>query len=395
MSNISPSATATKHSSDPTGSDSATTKASPDETAPSSTADTSPEAADPQPTRTKSPLTELEFWQNTCLLEDRITFNDAVELLTEDEKTRIIEARCGTGYKASTWTARNILSSHTLMFNKKTNQDAIFVHAALWLSSSDLYTGNFVPKGEEAPDRVMESRIQDTPNFKCDISYVLNTDYESSIYTNLEHFEDYIKTVDGFNRAKRPRSRWQDGNTTKSVYTISSKLFVKKAAKPRKPDFEPHEWLSRGLKGRDDFVVNPDRPLYFDLINGKAVKLENSDVPYFQAGDLVWFSFKMSFFVAQKYWTSEIIPLEFMRVARNEEFQESTENTDKVSDSPQTLEDGIAIEKGQPSTGEGSQDDKDAESKAEEKAPPPPLKRDGDTNIKKKSSKRVRLQTNA
>ena len=46
-------------------------------------------------------------------------------------------------------------------------------------------------------------------------------------------------------------------------------------------------------------------------------------------------------------------------------------------------------------TGEGSQDDKDAESKAEEKAPPPPLKRDGDTNIKKKSSKRVRLQTNA
>ncbi|PPQ81905.1 hypothetical protein CVT26_003945, partial [Gymnopilus dilepis] len=95
----------------------------------------------PSTTPRKSYFDVLELWQNTCLLEDRITFNKAVELLAVEGKERVLEAKCGTGYKASTWT----------MFNKKTNQDAIFVHAALWLSGSDLYTGNFVPKGEAAP----------------------------------------------------------------------------------------------------------------------------------------------------------------------------------------------------------------------------------------------------
>ncbi|PPQ83058.1 hypothetical protein CVT26_011789 [Gymnopilus dilepis] len=283
----------------------------------------------------------LERWQNTALFEDRITFNDAVELLGEDEKNRVLEAKVGTGYKASTWT----------MFNNNTGQDAIFVHAAVWQSNSDLYTGNFVPKGEEAPIRVAESRIQNVPNFKCDITYVFNTDVERSLYTNVEHFEDYIKTVDGFNRSNRPRSSWQDGSS-KSAYSLSSKLFVKKAAKPRQPNFEPHEWLVRAIKDqpREEFAINPDRPLYFDLVDNKAMKLENSDQPQFEAGDVVWFAFKISFFVAQKFWTSELVPLEFMRVARASEFQDDDDRKDKGFEAlseRKCLMDGFSVEVGE------------------------------------------------
>ncbi|PPQ97074.1 hypothetical protein CVT26_001256 [Gymnopilus dilepis] len=285
----------------------------------------------------------LEKWQNTALFEDRITFNDAVELLWEEGNNRVLDAKVGTGYKASTWT----------MFNHNTGQDAVFVHAAVWQSSSDLYTGNYVPKGEEAPVRVAESRIQNVPNFKCDISYVFNTDVERSLYTNIEsqHFEDYIKTVDGFNRSNRPRSSWQDGST-KSAYSLSSKLFVKKSAKPRQLEFEPHSWLLDAIKGqpREDFVINPDRPLYFDLVNNKAMKLENSDQPQYEAGDVIWFAFKISFFVAQKYWTSELVPLEFMRVARASEFQDEDDKTDKtynVHTERACLKDGFSVEFGQ------------------------------------------------
>ncbi|PPQ98378.1 hypothetical protein CVT26_013838 [Gymnopilus dilepis] len=303
----------------------------------------------------------LETWQNTNLFEDRITFNDAVELLWDEDSDRLIDAKVGTGYKASTWT----------MLNNKTGQDAVFVHAAVWQSSSDLYTGNFVPKGEEAPVRVAESRIQDVPNFKCDISYVFNTDVERSLYTNVEHFEDYIKTVDGFNRSNRPRSTWQDGSS-KSAYSLSSKLFVKKSAKPRQLDFEPHEWLTRAVSNqqRDEYAINPDRPLYFDLVNNKAIKLESSDEPQY------------------KYWTSELVPIEFMRVARASEFHDEDNRSNQEARKQCTndgLRDGFSVELGTlrkgkkqsksgsetASSGGGSQDGKDFRAKEEDENSPP------------------------
>ena len=133
---------------------------------------------------------------------------------------------------------------------------------------------------------------------------------------------------------------------------MSSKLFVKKAAKPRQPDFEPHEWLSRAIKDqpRDDFAINPDRPIYFDLVDNKAIKLENSDEPHYVAGDVIWFAFKISFFVAQKYWTSELTPIEFMRVARASEFNDGDVKIDKDISSRskrECLKDGFSVEIGQ------------------------------------------------
>ncbi|PPQ79644.1 hypothetical protein CVT26_015683 [Gymnopilus dilepis] len=246
----------------------------------------------------------LREWRPARFFDNQLAFEEVAQSL-KGQGPRLVEARPGTGSRASTWT----------MFDLNTNEEAIFVHAAVWDSNTNLETGNFVPSGETASSSLSENRVQNVVGFKCDVSYTLNTLEDPSLYDHIESFENYIQGLDDFNKSHRERSRWQDGSR-RETYIISSKLFLRKSMRPRVPDFEPHEWLMRGLAAqkREDYVLNPDRPSYFDLVNDIPVKLENADPPRFKRGDLIWFAFKLSFFVSKESWSSEITPLEFMRV---------------------------------------------------------------------------------
>ncbi|PPQ81475.1 hypothetical protein CVT26_011535 [Gymnopilus dilepis] len=246
----------------------------------------------------------LQEWRNACFFENQLTFAEAAESL-KGQGPRLVDARPGTGSKASTWT----------IFDVNTNDEAVFVHAAVWDSNTNLETGNFVPPGEKASSVLSENRVQNVVGFKCDISYTLNTLEDPSLYDHLEVFEKYMLSLEDFNKSHRERSRWQDGSR-RGTYILSSKLFVRKSMRPREPGFEAHEWLKRGLAAqkREDYALNPDRPSYFDLVNGAPVKLDKADPPRFQKGDLVWFAFKLSFFVSKESWSPDIMPIEFMRV---------------------------------------------------------------------------------
>ncbi|KAF8871651.1 hypothetical protein CPB84DRAFT_1621855, partial [Gymnopilus junonius] len=186
--------------------------------------------------------------------------------------------------------------------------------AGIWSSNTNFETGNFVPRGERAPS-TYAFHSQSDVGFKCDVSHTLDTSIDESLWDCVQICERYIKNFKDFNRSGRERSRWQDGSDRRS-YTISSKLFVRKSTKVAKPDFTPHEWLTRGVQAqkRMEYVINPERPLYYDLVDNSLVKLDNAEPPYYRRGDIVWFVFKLTFFVARENWSSEIVPLEFVRV---------------------------------------------------------------------------------
>ncbi|PPQ66486.1 LOW QUALITY PROTEIN: hypothetical protein CVT26_011174 [Gymnopilus dilepis] len=296
----------------------------------------------------------LEEWQNTCLFDYQLTFTEAIESLSSKSGKRLIEARAGTGQRASTWT----------LFDTRTNQEAILVHAAVWRSNTNFDTGNFVPAGETPPNHIPDNRIQKIPSFKCEIAYTIDTGVEDSFYNNLEFYsnsdetviyardieilEEYIQSVKGFNRDKLERSPWQNG-THRDSYSLTTKLFVKRTANVKEPNYEPHEWLVKGVKGQKkrDYVLNPRRPAYFDLVNNKAVVLQNSKPPRYKAGDIVWFAFKVSFYVASQYWSSDLTPIEFIRVARGARYglnsAEDLDDEDEIDKPKKTLRDGAAI----------------------------------------------------
>ncbi|PPR05208.1 hypothetical protein CVT26_012303 [Gymnopilus dilepis] len=279
----------------------------------------------------------LEKWQSTCLLEHQLTFTEAVESLSPKSKKRLIEARAGTGKRSSTWT----------LFDTRTNQEAVLVHTAIWRSNTSFDTGNFAPEGQKPPIHVSNQRVQRAPGFKCEITYTIDTTTEDSFYTNLQILEEYIQTVKGFNRENRERSPWQDG-THRDTYNLTSKLFVLTSLNPKEPTFQPHQWLVDVVKGQKkaEYAINPRRPSYFDMVNNKAVKLEKSKPPRYCCGDIIWFSFKVSFYVGNQYWSSDLTPIEFVRVARGIKFglnNAEDDDDDEEGNKKRSLEDGSAI----------------------------------------------------
>ncbi|PPR04169.1 hypothetical protein CVT26_003809 [Gymnopilus dilepis] len=306
----------------------------------------------------------LEKWQSTCLLEHQLTFTEAVESLSPKSKKRLIEARAGTGKRSSTWTVRHLSvwapssrarrhhpspndCTSKQLFDTRTNQEAVLVHTAIWRSNTSFDTGNFAPEGQKPPIHVSNQRVQRAPGFKCEITYTIDTTTEDSFYTNLQILEEYIQTVKGFNRENKERSPWQDG-THRDTYNLTSKLFVLTSLNPKEPTFQPHQWLVDVVKGQKkaEYAINPRRPSYFDMVDKKAIKLEKSKPPRYCCGDIIWFSFKVSFYVGNQYWSSDLTPIEFVRVARGIKFglnNAEDDDDDEEGNKKRSLEEGSAI----------------------------------------------------
>ncbi|PPQ79931.1 hypothetical protein CVT26_004160 [Gymnopilus dilepis] len=228
--------------------------------------------------------------------------SEAAESVVNDKKPTV-DVRPGTGFNSSTWT----------VYNCSTNEEAVLVHAAIWNSNTPLDTGNFVPPGEKAPRSVTEGRVQKKVSYMCDVSYTLDTTLDESLWDNLEALEAYVQKQEDFNRSERDRAQYQDGSR-RTMYNMTSKLF----------------WLTRGIDAqkRPEYVINPNKPSYYDLVENVPVRLDHAKPSYFRRGDIIWFAFKLCFFVGRESWSSEIIPLEFLRVARREGLYSSSPDDD-------------------------------------------------------------------
>ncbi|KDR72125.1 hypothetical protein GALMADRAFT_18164, partial [Galerina marginata CBS 339.88] len=246
-------------------------------------------------------------WRNTCFRSNEITLSEAVESLTSD--TPLVEAR--PGQNPSRW----------ILFDTRSDKVAILAHAGLWSWNSDLRSGNFVPPGRKAPEGLPDSRMQTEISYKCEISYTIETSIDDSIYVLLKALEGHVCSQKNFNRSNRERRKWQDG-TDRHRFVMSSKMLVKKSpfntaqGSPLNTPYEIHPWVLEALNEQSEqlYIANPESPRYLDRQGEVLVDLFDSEESGFRRGDIVWFSFKLGFYVNRDHWAPEIIPTAFIRV---------------------------------------------------------------------------------
>ncbi|PPR00578.1 hypothetical protein CVT26_009853 [Gymnopilus dilepis] len=253
----------------------------------------------------KSPEQLLKEWRNICFLDEQLTMTEAADSLIHDKREPLVEARPKPGSNGTNWS----------LYNTVRNDEAILVHAGIWNSSTPLDTGNFVPEGEKTAASIPRKRVQRAIGFKCDVSYRIDTSLDESIWDNLKTFECHAETLENFNVTKRDRSNYQDGSR-REMYIMAYKLFTRTFINPPEPEFAPHEWLSKAVAAQkwQEWAINPDKPKFYDLVNGVLVDLGKSNPPEYKKGDIVWFAFKVTFYIGKESWSPEIVPIEFVRV---------------------------------------------------------------------------------
>ncbi|KAJ6501441.1 hypothetical protein C8R47DRAFT_970346 [Mycena vitilis] len=255
---------------------------------------------------------DLAPWKRKRFRDYELSWTKAADSLSSEHP--LIEAR--SNKSGSRWT----------IYDKNTDKIAIFHHAGVWSWAGPPMTGNFVPEGEIAPAGVFEGRITPTLSRRAEVSYAFNTQEDPSFYDAARAVEDHVSGLPDFNKYKKERRTWQDGNTEHSRrrFVFAARLVIRKTpynakeGAPYAAPYELHPWIDAALKAQKYtyWIPNPDMPTILDYTNGglNVVKPENH--LYFDNGDIVWFSFALTFEVNPTNWMPEFKPLDFIRVGR-------------------------------------------------------------------------------
>ncbi|KAJ7665239.1 hypothetical protein DFH06DRAFT_1127576 [Mycena polygramma] len=255
-------------------------------------------------------VSELHHWQTKRFRDYELPWAKAAESLNSGKP--LIEIR--SNKDGSRWT----------VYNKATDKIAIFAHAGVWCWASPPQTGNFVPEGETAPEGVHPSRIMAVLSKKVETSYTFNTEDDPSFYNSAQILEEHAKGLKGFNKYNKTRRSWQEGITdySRRRFIFSSRLVIRRTPHNSKAGSEAslppdlHPWLQDALRAQryQIWIPNPEMPAILNFDDGKLEALKPTDSRYFENGDLVWFSFALSFDVNSNNWMPEYKPLDFIRV---------------------------------------------------------------------------------
>ncbi|KAF9524893.1 hypothetical protein CPB83DRAFT_748466, partial [Crepidotus variabilis] len=194
------------------------------------------------------------------------------------------------------------------------------VYFAYWYG---METGNLVPFKMVAPPGVPEDKMDAT--FKCEYMYIFDLTCDKLLPSLLEQFEDHVKAHPDFNIGNRGRRAWQDprGTYGKSKLNVASRMFARRNPYNARnsPNFTApytvHPWILNvlNLQTKKVLIPNPERPQYMEFLDGKIRRVDQSGAQAFRKGNVIMMSFRMGMAVRGDNWFSEIIPLEFIRVA--------------------------------------------------------------------------------
>ncbi|PIL33119.1 hypothetical protein GSI_04568 [Ganoderma sinense ZZ0214-1] len=247
----------------------------------------------------------LDYWKNVTFSKTYIKLDDAVKSMHKPD--RLVEGR-------KEYAARWFLS------RPGTRRAATLWTAVVWRWNSDMETGNFVPPGAIAPARLAESRIQSAPSPLCQFSYGVDTTHDASLWEAQQVFEKHITSNDKFNPSKKERRNWQDGNDPdRSMFSFTSQIFLKRSAYTKQKEanisYTLHHWIREATKKGSQFFANDERPEVFESDEDlKLRSLAENGLRPLKPGDLVWLSFSVEFFIGGKFWVTNFIPYEFVRV---------------------------------------------------------------------------------
>ncbi|KAI0735635.1 hypothetical protein C8Q76DRAFT_599846, partial [Earliella scabrosa] len=202
---------------------------------------------------------------------------------------------------------------------------AVFHTAAVWRWSSHLQTGNYVPKGETAPGRMAESKIQSVPNNLCQIEYVINTEHDTSIFFHQKRLEELFASNTSFNKANKPRRNWQLGVAPYDRrFTFTCQVFqrvsrtaksdLEKISEYREDTCDLHPWIAKAVES-PEWAPNRDCPDMYDFMSRAMQPLAEAEPRYFRKDDLVWISFRVRAIIGPDSWRPAFIPVEMVRVA--------------------------------------------------------------------------------
>ncbi|EIW53402.1 uncharacterized protein TRAVEDRAFT_23774 [Trametes versicolor FP-101664 SS1] len=251
----------------------------------------------------------LKYWKKYSPFQSYIKLQDAIDSLGTDD--RLVEAR-------------PVYASRWVLSPKQATgpQEAVFHTVGVYRWGANEETGNFVLQGEKAPSSVAESRIKYEPSSLCQFSYALDTHRDKTIWAAQKAFEEYVKGVDGFNKAQKQRRSWQDGSGAdkpNSSFVFNSQIFVKRNATTKyreaQIEYELHPWIKKvtSVPGCEYFA-NPDRPALFELHQGTLRNIKECSPPYIKKGDLVWLSFSAEYIIGGEAWSTTFVPYEIIRV---------------------------------------------------------------------------------
>ncbi|KAJ7154308.1 hypothetical protein C8R43DRAFT_1126390 [Mycena crocata] len=262
---------------------------------------------------TNQVIEELAPWKRKRFRDYELSWVKAAESLGTSNP--LIEVR--PNKSGSRWT----------VYDKATDKLAIFTHAGLWLWASPPHTGNYVPPGEAAPPGVYENRIADRLNIRAETSYAFNTRQDPSFYAAARLVENHLIWQDGFNKLMKPRRNWQIGETEegRQRFILSARLVIRKTPynmkdvkNPYKAPYKLHPWVDAALNEQEwpYWIPNPDMPSIVDYVDGKLNMVKPENNRYFDANDIVWFSFALTFDFSGNFWMPEYKPLDFVRVGK-------------------------------------------------------------------------------
>jgi len=148
--------------------------------------------------------------------------------------------------------------------------------------------------------------------------------------------EKYVMGLDGWPFRDKPRREWQNtaNLSARTRYTASSKIFVeRKGTKGLSsipaPPYDIHPFIEKASSMSPRWVPNPHRVRAFRCTEENSfeqIKREpGKDIhEHFKTGDVVWFSFAIYFISGyNRQWSSEIVPLEILKVRDDESQGES------------------------------------------------------------------------
>lgn len=139
---------------------------------------------------------------------------------------------------------------------------------------------------------------------------------------NIQKLEEHAMSRPGFNKYEKKRREWQNhvSEVARSKYQVTTRLFTKRpspkdGARPPDVDYDVHPWIAKALvETKSPFMPNPDRAKYYEYLDKTLRQLSKSATPRFQRGDIICMSFRFGFYIGAMSWTSELLPMELIRV---------------------------------------------------------------------------------
>jgi hypothetical protein len=140
-------------------------------------------------------------------------------------------------------------------------------------------------------------------------------------YTIIQKIEAKLSAEETFNPDGRIRRDYQiPSDKTNGRFVMSSPIFVRKNAfnqsKRASPQHKMHRWITDALERNTRWISNPQLPRLLAWNNDSLINLRDDSEPTFQAGDVVWMSFTLTFSIGSVYWAPEYRPVELVRVGR-------------------------------------------------------------------------------